>query len=64
MLSYQNPPHERASVGWLIRTNQQHLCTDTECSLEDLPGAMDDRDEWQERVREIPASCMTWWWLV
>ena len=24
---------------------QQQLCTDTGCSLEDLPGAMDDRDE-------------------
>ena len=25
------------------------------CSLEDLLGAMDDRDEWQERVKEIHA---------
>ena len=29
------------------------LCTDTGCSLEDLPNAMDDRDEWSGRVREI-----------
>ena len=29
---------------------------DAECSLKDLPEVMDDRDEWQERVREIRAS--------
>ena len=38
---------------------KKQLCMDTECSLEDLPEAMDDRDEWQERVREIHASSMT-----
>ena len=32
------------------------LCADTRCSLEDLPGVMDDRDRWQERVREIRAD--------
>ena len=25
-------------------------------------GAMDGRDEWWERVREIHAICATWWW--
>ena len=34
----------------------EQLCADTGCSLEDLPGAMNDREGWQERVREIPAS--------
>ena len=38
------------------------LYADTGCSLEDLPGAMDDRDGWQERVREILAGSVTWWW--
>ena len=28
----------------------------TGCNLEDLPEAMDDRDGWQERVREICAG--------
>ena len=34
---------------------QQELiyCADTECCLEDLPGAMDDRNGLCERVREI-----------
>ena len=40
-------------VGRPTRTYQQQLCTDTGCSLEDLPEAMDDRDKWQEKVREI-----------
>ena len=49
-----------ASVGQWTRTYLQKLCMDTGCSLEDLLEAMDDRDEWQERVRKIHASCMTW----
>ena len=28
-------------------------CADTGCSLEDLPGAMNDRDRWCEKVEEI-----------
>ena len=48
-----------------VLDNQEHtnkFCMDTGCCLEDLLGVMDDRDVWQERVREIHASCMTWWW--
>ena len=51
-----------ASVGWPTRTYQQQLCMDIGCRLEDLPRVIDDRDKWQERVREIHASCATWWW--
>ena len=50
----------RARVVWPIRTYQQ-LCTDTGCSMEELTKAMDDRDEWQERVREICASGTLWY---
>ena len=46
------PLHGRASVGRSTRTYLQQLCTDTGCSLEDLPEAMDDKDEWRERVTE------------
>ena len=42
------------------RTYQHQLCVDTGCSLEDTPEAMDDRDGWGERVREIPAGNVTW----
>ena len=45
--------HGRVNIGRPTRTYQQQLCVDIGCSLEDLPGAMDDRDEWRERVREI-----------
>ena len=37
------------------------------CSPEDLPEAMNDREKWRERVRDIRATSMTWswrwWWL-
>ena len=59
------PSHRRASVGWPARPYLQQLCIDTGCSLEDLPEAMDDRDRWRERVKEIRASSMTsWWWYI
>ena len=50
------------------RTCIQQLSFNKECSLEDLPGAMDDRDRWREiekereRVREMSASNVIWWW--
>ena len=39
------PSHGRVSVERPTRTSLQLLCADTGCSLEDLPEAMDDRDE-------------------
>ena len=57
------PSHGRAIVERPARTYLQQLCMDTGCSLEDLPEAMDNRNGWQERVREIHTSSMTWWWL-
>ena len=55
--------HRRASVGRLARTYLQQLCTDTGCSLEDLPNVIDDRDELRKRVSEIRACGTTlWWW--
>ena len=37
----------------------RQLCADTGCNLEDLPGAMDDRDGWRKRVRKIRAGGAT-----
>ena len=54
------PSYGRISVGQPTRTFLQ-LCMDTECRGEDLPGAMDNRDDWWERIR---ASCATWSRLV
>ena len=54
--------HGQPKFGRPARTYIQQLCADTGCILEDLPGAMDDRDRYRERVREISASSATWWW--
>ena len=40
----------------------QQLCEDTGCSPEDLPEAMDEREKWRERARDIHASGTIWWW--
>ena len=47
-----NPTNSRASVGRLARTYLQQLCVETGCRLEDMPRAIEDRDEWGERERE------------
>ena len=47
------PSHGRAKTRRPARTYIQQLSADTGCSLEDLPGAMDDREGWRERVKEI-----------
>ena len=42
------------------QTYIQQLCEDMGCSPEDLPKAMNDRDKWRERIRDIHASGTTW----
>ena len=39
------PSHGRAKAGPPARTYRQHLCTDTGCNMENLPRAMDNREE-------------------
>ena len=56
------PTHGRAKAGRPARTYIQQLCEDTGCCPEDLPRAMNDREEWRERVRDIRATCAMWWW--
>ena len=55
------PTYGRAKAGQPAQTYKQQLCEDTGCSPEDLPEAMNDREKWQERVRDICASSTTWW---
>ena len=43
--------HGHASVVRPPTTYLLLLCADTRCSLEDLPEAMDERNEWQRRVK-------------
>ena len=56
------PTHGRAKAGRPARTYIQQLCEDTGCCPEDLPRAMNDREEWRERVRDICAASTIWWW--
>ena len=50
------PTHGRAKAGRPARTYIQQLCEDTGCCPEDLPRAMNDREKWRERVRDIRAT--------
>ena len=57
-----SPTHGREKARWPARTYIQQLCEDTGCCPEDLPEAMNDREKWRERVRDICATSTTWWW--
>ena len=50
------PSHRHASVGWPTRTYLQQLCTDTGCSLEDLPKVIDDRNGERESGKPVLAG--------
>ena len=56
------PAYCQAKAGRPARTYIQQLHEDTGCSPEDQPEAMNDREKWRERVRDIHASGTTWWW--
>ena len=56
------PIHGRAKAGRPALTYIQQLCEDTGCCPEDIPRAMNDREEWRERVRDIRATSAIWWW--
>ena len=52
---------KRPKGGRQAKTYKQQLCADTGCCLEDLLEEMDDREVWQEKVREISADDATWY---
>ena len=59
------PSHGRVKAGRPALTYIQQLCEDMECSPEDLPEAMNNREEWKERFRDICAGGTTrWWWFL
>ena len=62
MYSYGPPTYARGKAGRPARTYMQQLCEETGCSSEDLPEAMNDREKWRERVKDIRTSATTWWW--
>ena len=56
------PAYGQSKAGRPARTFIQQLCDDTGCNPKDLPKAMNDRETWRERVRDIRASRTSWWW--
>ena len=58
------PVYGQAKAGRPARRYIQQLCEDTGCSPEDMPEAMKDWENWQERVRDIRASGTWWWWYI
>ena len=58
------PAYGQSKAGRPARTYIQQLYDDTGCNPEDLPEAMNDRETWRERVRDICASRTTWWWYI
>ena len=56
------PTYGRAKAGHPARIYIQQLCEDTGYSPKDLPEAINDREKWRERVRDIRADGTTWWW--
>ena len=58
----RTPTYGQAKSGRPARTYLQHLCEDTGCSPEYLPEARNDREKWREKVRDIRAGGITWWW--
>ena len=53
------PAYSQAKAGQPARTYTQQLCEDTGCNPEDQPKAMNDREKWRERVRDIRAGDTT-----
>ena len=56
------PSYGRSKAGRPARTYLQQLCEDSGFSPEHLPEAMNDREKWRERVRDIRPGCTTGWW--
>ena len=53
------PTYGRAKAGRPARINIQQLCEDMGCSPEDMLEAMNNREKWRERVRDIRANSTT-----
>ena len=41
----------------LVKQKLYQFCVDTGCSLEDLPGEMDDRAGWRVRIKNLCCHC-------
>ena len=57
------PAYGRSKAGRPARTFIQQLCEDTGCGPEYLPEAMNNWEKWREKLRDIRACGMTWWYI-
>ena len=56
--------HRHTYAGWSTKTYIHQLHANTRCSLKDLPGGINDKDGWWERVRGLHTISIIWiWWL-
>ena len=53
------PTYGQAKAGRPARTYIEQLCEDTGYNLQDQPKAMNDREKWRERIRDIRAGGTT-----
>ena len=60
LVKEQHSRHGHASFGQPARTYTYQLCMDTICSLEDQPGSIENRNEWEERDRELCTISSVW----
>ena len=58
------PAYGQSKAGRPAKTFIQQLCDDTGCNPEDLPKAMNDRETWRERVKDIRVNGTSWWWYI
>ena len=56
------PSYGREKAGWPARIDIHQLYVVMGCSPEDLPEAMNGRERWWERVRDIRTDGTTRWW--
>ena len=63
VMYFDGPPHiaEQKQDGQFEHTYSSSVRI-RDVALEDLSGAMNDREEWREMVRDIRAGSTTWWW--
>ena len=52
----RRPSYGRAKEGQLVKTYMQQICAETECCLEDLPGAIDDKGGERGSRRSVQAA--------
>ena len=56
-----SPRHGKNRPGCPSTTYIYQLCRDMECTPDDLPALMQDRDEWRDRLH-VRVSSTGWWW--